>query len=258
VISPAPFRRHDNHAMIHEDAIVRPVRSPRSPFLGPVVLLAAAKPDVGRLREGLDLPDSYPLYMSRIYYNAADPNQPAVVGPIMGAPYAVMLLEVLRSFGGVQRGFFIGWCGSIDPRVRIGDLIVPTGAWIDEGTSVHYGQSFRAAAMANQELQEVLRLESQRRRTTCHNGLVWTTDAIFRETRTQINRYQRLGALAVEMELSALLSAASFYDFPLAALLAVSDELFTYHWQPGFKTEAFRQACQTACELLINLSKNGA
>jgi purine-nucleoside phosphorylase len=243
--------------MIHEDAIVRPVHSQRSPLLGPVVLLAAGKPDVSRLREGLDVPDSHPLYMSRIYYNAADQTQPTVVGPIMGAPYAVMLLEVLRAWG-VQRGFFIGWCGSIDQRVRIGDLVVPTGAWIDEGTSVHYGQSFGAAAMSNQELQEVLRLESQRRCITCHNGLIWTTDAIFRETRTRIKRYQRLGALAVEMELSALLSAASFYDFPLAALLAVSDELFTYHWQVGFKTRAFRQACQTACESLIDLNKSGA
>jgi purine-nucleoside phosphorylase len=241
--------------MIHDDAIVRPVRTPRSPALGPVVLLAAATPDVDRLRKGLDLPDSRPLYMSRIYYHAEDPDQPVVVGPIMGAPYAVMLLEVLRAWG-VRRGFFIGWCGSIDQGVRIGDLIVPSGAWIDEGTSPHYGQSSESAVVPDKKLQAVLELELQRRRITFHSGSVWTTDAIFRETRAQIDRFKGLGAPAVEMELSALFSAAAFYGFPLAALLAVSDELFTCHWHPGFKTRAFKQACEVACNILIDLNKS--
>jgi purine-nucleoside phosphorylase len=243
--------------MIADDPIVRPVRTPRSPALGAAVLLAAAKPDVDRLRAGLDLPDNRPLYMSRIYYNAAEPTRPAVVGPIMGAPYAVMLLEVLRAWG-AQKGFFIGWCGSIDPRVHIGDLIVPTGAWIDEGTSVHYGQSRGTAVIADQKPQEVLRLALLRRRIASHSGLIWTTDAIFRETREQIELYQRLGSLAVEMELSALLAAALYCGFPLGAILAVSDELYTFQWQPGFKSQAFRQACLAACGALIELSKDDA
>lgn len=241
--------------MIHDHAVVRPVRTPQSPVLGPVALLAAATPDVTRLRKELSLPHSHPLFMSQIYYHAQEPNQPVVVGPIIGAPYAVMVLEVLRAWG-VRKGFFIGWCGSIDQGVRIGDLIVPTGAWIDEGTSLHYGQSIQSAAVPDHQLQAVLQLELQRRRITFHSGLIWTTDAIFRETREQIDRFQGLEALAVEMELSALFSAAAFYGFPLAALLTVSDELFTYHWQPGFKIQAFKQACEAACHILIDLNQS--
>jgi purine-nucleoside phosphorylase len=240
--------------MILDDAIVRPVRTPRSPALGPLAFLAATKPDVDRLRETLCLPDSRPLYMSRIYYNAAESNQPALVGPVMGAPYAVMLLEVLRAWG-VQRGYFVGWCGSIDQGVRIGDLIVPTGAWIDEGTSVHYGQSGATTVMPDQKSQEDLRLGLQRRQITFQSGLTWTTDAIFRETRSQIQKYQRLGALVVEMELSALLSAALYYRFPLGAILTVSDELFAFQWRTGLKSQAFRQACLNACSALIELNK---
>ena len=241
--------------MIHDDAIVRPVRTPRSPMLGPVALMAAATPDVDRLRKGLNLPHSHPLYMSRIYFHAQEPALPVVVGPIIGAPYAVMVLEVLRSWG-VQRGFFIGWCGSIDHGVRVGDLIVPNGAWIDEGTSPHYGQVPESSAVADPRLQADLQLGLQRQRIAFHSGLIWTTDAIFRETRAQIDRFQGLGAVAVEMELSALFSAAAFYGFPMAALLAVSDELFTYQWQPGFKTRVFRQACEAACNTLIVMNQS--
>jgi purine-nucleoside phosphorylase len=240
--------------MTHDDAIVRPVRTKNSPVLGPLALLAASELDVQILRQGLALPDSRTLYMSRLYYNATDPKQPAVVGPVMGAPYAVMLLEILRSWG-VRKAYFIGWCGSIDHRVRIGDIIVPSGAWIDEGTSVHYGQCANAAVIPDQGLEKLLQQGLQQRRIAFHAGSIWTTDAIFRETRSQLHRYQQLGALAVEMELSALLSAAVFYGFAMAAVLTVSDELFTFQWHPGFKTEAFKHSRKAACSLLIDLVK---
>ena len=240
--------------MIGDDAIVRPVRNRRSPDLGPVALLAAATPDVDRLRSGLNLPHSHSLYMSRIYYHAQEPARPSVVGPIIGAPYAVMVLEVLRSWG-VQKGFFVGWCGSIDRGIRIGDLIVPTAAWIDEGTSPHYGQPVESRALPDPKLQSVLQQGLQQRCITFHRGSIWTTDAIFRETREQVGRFQGLGAVAVEMELSALFSAAAFYGFPLAAVLTVSDELFTCQWKPGFKTQAFRQAREAVCSILIDMNR---
>ncbi len=240
--------------MTHDDAIVRPVRTKNTPAMGPLVLLAATGPDVQILRRELDLTYSRPLYMSRLYYKPADLTQPAVVGPIIGAPYAVMLLEILRAWG-VQKAFFVGWCGSIDPGIRIGDIIVPSGAWIDEGTSVHYGQSAGGPVLPDKALSETIQNGLDQRRTAYSRGLIWTTDAIFRETRTQIHRFQQLSALAVEMEFSALLSAAAFYGFPLAGILTVSDELFTFQWRPGFKNELFNQSRLEACTLLIELSK---
>ena len=46
-------------------------------------------------------------------------------------------------------------------------------------------------------------------------GLVWTTDAPYRETAEQIDRYARIGALAVEMQ------AASLFAFAAAQKVAV-------------------------------------
>ncbi len=238
--------------MTHENAIVRPVRTKRTPVLGPLAVMAASDGDVQILRKELALTDSFPLYMSRLYYNRADPAIPAVVGPFMGAPYAVMLLEILRAWG-TQKTFFIGCCGSTDQRVGIGDIIVPSGAWIDEGTSVHYGQCGDEAVRTDDTLRGLLQQGLVQRNANFHSGLIWSTDAIFRETRTQIHKYQQLGALAVEMELSALLSAAAFYALPLAAILTVSDELFTFQWRTGFKSDAFKQSRLTACSLITDL-----
>jgi purine-nucleoside phosphorylase len=238
--------------MIEDNAIVRPVRTKRTPVLGPLALLAASELDLQILRNGFNLPDSRALFLSRLYYNAADSKLPAVLGPLVGAPYAVMCLETLRAWG-ARQAIFIGWCGSIDERVRIGDIIVPAGAWIDEGTSGHYGLSGAKVVAPDEMLRSLLQQGLAQRRINFHNGLIWTTDGIFRETPDQVIKFRQQGALAVEMELSALLSAAAFYAFPLAGLLTVSDELFTLKWRPGFKTEAFCQSRSAVCDLAIDL-----
>ena len=238
--------------MSHEDAIVRPVSTGRSPRLGPRAVLAASDADVQSLRKAMVLPDSCPLYMSRLYYNAANPVWPVVAGPIMGAPYAAMLLEILRAWG-VRKALFLGWCGSIDPGIRIGDIIIPSGAYIDEGTSVHYNQCGQEVVRPDATLEHLLGERLSRQRTHFHSGSIWTTDAIFRETPTQVRKYQRLGAVAVEMELSALLAVAAFYTLPMAAVLTVSDELSTFKWRTGFKADGFKQSRLTACRLITDL-----
>ena len=241
--------------MNSENAIVRPVRTKRTPELGPLAVLAASKLDVEVLRDSLNLPDNRALYLSRLYYDAADRTRPAVIGPLMGAPYAVMCLETLRAWG-TCKAFFIGWCGSIDARVRVGDAILPSGAWIDEGTSVHYGQSGKHAVQPDKRLRSILEAGLRQSRSIFHVGTIWTTDAIFRETPDQVLKFQQLGALAVEMELSALLSAAEFYAFPLAGILTVSDELFNLQWRPGFKSDAFKQSRAAVCLLVSELLKH--
>jgi purine-nucleoside phosphorylase len=73
-------------------------------------------------------------------------------------------------------------------------------------------------------------------------GTIWTTDGVFRETPEKVRSFREKGAVAVEMEFSALLSAATFHRLPLTGVMAVSDELFTGKWRPGFKKNAFKQA----------------
>jgi nucleoside phosphorylase len=121
------------------DTIVLPVCNARTPKLGPTAILVAAEEDLRALQKRLALPDMRRLYMSRIHFDAGNPRSPALVGPMMGAPYATMLLEIVHAWG-VRRALFLGWCGSIHPDLKTGDLVLPEGALVDEGTSLHYGQ----------------------------------------------------------------------------------------------------------------------
>jgi purine-nucleoside phosphorylase len=220
------------------DTIVLPVCNARTPKLGPTAILVSAEEDLRALQKRLALPDMRRLYMSRIHYEVGNPRAPVLVGPMMGAPYATMLLEIVHAWG-VRRALFLGWCGSIHPDLKTGDLVVPQGAFVDEGTSLHYGQCTGARVTPDDGLRDQIEDALTQCRIEAHPALIWTTDAVFRETRAKMMAFQERGARAVEMELSALLSVAAFHAFGVAAVLAVSDELHTPHWRPGFKNERF-------------------
>jgi purine-nucleoside phosphorylase len=224
-----------NHA---SEPIVRPVCGKNTPKLGTMALMAASDHDAQTLLQFLDLPDRYRLYMSQVFFNASNKQVPAVVGPAMGAPYAAMLLEILRAWG-VRKLVFFGWCGSIHETVRTGDIIVPTGALVEEGTSPLYMQKIGAAVAPDQKLLDHVMRCLNENGIVFHKGFVWTTDAVFRETPEKVLGFRQQGALAVEMELSALLSVGVFHGIAVAGALAVSDELFSMHWRPGFKSEVF-------------------
>jgi purine-nucleoside phosphorylase len=170
-------------------------------------------------------------------------------GPAIGAPYAAMILETLIAWG-ARRVIFLGWCGAVSKEAKIGDIILPTSSFVDEGTSRNYalpgnGRSEPAAAMVSL-IKQVL----EDNRVDFHSGTIWTTDAVYRETVEKVSNYQRRGVLAVEMEVSALYSVAQFRDVELSALLVVSDELSSLKWRPGFRDQRFIAGHQTACRMV--------
>jgi purine-nucleoside phosphorylase len=62
---------------------------------------------------------------------------------------------------------------------------------------------------------------------TIHQGGVWTTDGLFRETKEIVNSYIDKGAIAVDMVTSPFITVANLYKRKVAAVLAVSDNLIT-------------------------------
>ena len=238
------------------DAIIFPKKGKRSPRLGPVAVIAGIETDLFQLCELFDLDSGayQKLFTSRLY--PADPLSEGIslTGPVVGAPYAVMVLETLIAWG-ARKIIFLGWCGSISDKVKIGDIIVATSAIIDEGTSGHYENnetrvSFPAASMLT-TLKDALR----QNQADFHNGAIWSTDAIYRETGEKVKYFQRQDAIGVEMEISALFTVAKFRGVDLAALAVVSDELSSFKWRPGFKMDEFKHGRKTACTVIKDLCR---
>ena len=68
-----------------------------------------------------------------------------------------------------------------------------------------------------------------------------------------MNTYRGKEVLAVEMEMSALMTVAIYRSVKLSGLLVVSDELFDLKWHRGFSSPLFKKRCEQAGNLLVKL-----
>jgi uridine phosphorylase len=249
--------------LLKDDPIVKPVVSKQAPKGGPFAVMSATEGDLSLLCSvlGMDREHPFPLFMSRLFGRTDIRKGIYLSGPMVGAPYAVMILESLLSLG-VNQVLFYGWCGAVSPDLAVGDIILPSGAVIDEGTSFHYIKRLPGGDPIFMHPRVAHPSEAMYRRLKMiltdfglkfHEGMIWTTDAIFRETSEKVLRYQKEGVLAVEMELSALFTVGSFYGVDVCGILVVSDEISSLQWIPGFKDNRFKSSRKRLGEVISGL-----
>jgi uridine phosphorylase len=152
----------------------------------------------------------------------------AVFHPGVGAPLCAAFLEEAIAMG-ARRVVACGGSGSLSAALGAGDIVVPTAAVRDEGTSFHYLPPSRevsadpdgvAAAVALLEERGVPHLA----------GKVWTTDGLYRETRERARARRGEGCLVVEMEAAAFFAVARFRGVRFAQLLYSGDDLSSDTW----------------------------
>lgn len=164
----------------------------------------------------------------------------AVFHPGVGAPLAAGLLEEAIALG-ARKVVACGGCGTLSDAVGAGDLVLPNAAVRDEGTSFHYAPPSREIA-ADEAGLAVARSVLQRRGQSFLEGKVWTTDAIYRETRGKVARRRAEGCLVVEMETAAFFAVARFRGIRFAQLLYGGDDLGGEVWDDrGWTVSPSRQ-----------------
>ncbi|MEJ2071748.1 MAG: hypothetical protein P8X58_15320 [Syntrophobacterales bacterium] len=119
------------------DALIHPTREPGEEPVTPTVILTFTQPDYQALCR-LAQAQAPPRQLWGCAYRAGtwEGTSLTVVAPALGAPYAAMILEKLIALG-ARRVLVLGWCGSVSPEVRLGDLILPTRAVPGDGNPVH-------------------------------------------------------------------------------------------------------------------------
>ncbi|MCL2789755.1 MAG: nucleoside phosphorylase [Desulfobulbus sp.] len=235
------------------DCIINPARSKGEPQLPAIGILSVNPADSTGFPS---LVRRHSLVRHAIFHAHLQSNDLFfLAGPAVGAPMATICLEKLIALG-ARRILVYGWCGSLHPALVAGDLFIPTGGLSEEGTSAHY-----QGTTGNDD--DILRLRLIDALTEAGSfsrpkqGRIWTTDAVYRETREKVERYGAQGILAVDMEYTALRSVAAFRQISLAAVMLVSDELFHQDWAPGMHLKRFRHRSRQVLECLCSLIQHG-
>lgn len=173
----------------------------------------------------------------------------AYVFPGIGGPNAAAMLEMMIAFGGE---FFIsvGGVGILTEQIESGDVIVPTWALRDEGTSFHYQEPSRYSYPSDL-MVGCIKKALKERDIPFHEGGTWTTDAFFRETPDKVKRFYEEGCLAVEMEASAMYSVGDFRKKHVASIFTAGDCVAGPKWDPRRKKGEGGKFKEKRRELLI-------
>ena len=240
-------REHENN-----EGIISPRKGKTDPDVGPDVIMVMIRSEIEFLTKVTKNVKSFDMGFFKLFQsNSGQKISFTLAGPFLGAPQAVMGMEKIIALG-AERIWVVGWCGSIQHDLKIGDLVIPASAVSEEGTSHHYPIDEKKRH-TNGELNGMIEKSLQEKGYSFRRGLVWTTDAPYRETPAKIKVYQKRGVLAVEMEMSALITLAVFRKVKIAGLLVVSDEMSGLKWQPGFTSPVLKQRSRFAGQLLLEL-----
>ena len=237
-----------------EEGLIRPTKRKMDPEVGRDAVLVITRGDLDRLLELTEEKrlSSFDMDFFRLHLVEKEGGGTfSIIGPFLGAPHAVMGMEKIIALG-ARRIFGLGWCGSLQPDLRVGDFVLPIDSLCEEGTSAHYPVA-GSRPVADRNLSRRMEILISKYNKGCRKGTVWTTDAPYRETPSKIRRYSEKGILAVDMEMSALMTLAIYRGVSFQALLVVSDELFELRWRPGFRNPVFKEACRSAGEIILAL-----
>ncbi|MBI5282949.1 MAG: nucleoside phosphorylase [Candidatus Solibacter usitatus] len=150
-------------------------------------------------------------FHTSMYSVDVDGHRIGVIARTIGGPYAVLIAEQLAA-SGARVILGLTSAGRVSPALPIPSLVLPVSALRDEGTSYHYLPAAETVD-GDPRLAALLRDELSTLPLPVVTGTVWTTDAPYRETASQLQRHAQDGVLAVEMQ------AASLFAFGAARLV---------------------------------------
>lgn len=140
------------------------------------------------------------------------------------APDSAFVTELL-AVGGINTFIRLGSCGALRQDINVGDYVLADTIIRGDGATRYYVEEGFESKVSEDVASEIEGVFSGAGKV--HKGGVWTTDALFKETKEIVNSYIEKGAIAVDMVTSPFVTVANLYKKRVAAILAVSDNLIT-------------------------------
>ncbi len=164
----------------------------------------------------------------------ATANNITIINFGMGSPTAATVMDLLSAIE-PKAVLFLGKCGGLKKRNKIGDMILPIAAIRGEGTSNDYFPA-EVPALPAFALQKAISTTIRENEYDYWTGTVYTTNRRVWEHDEVFKDYlQRIRAYAIDMETATIFTVGFFNKIPTGALLLVSDSPMI---PEGVKTEA--------------------
>ncbi|MCL4528117.1 MAG: AMP nucleosidase [Chloroflexi bacterium] len=141
----------------------------------------------------------------------------------MGSANAATVMDLLSAIQ-PKACLFLGKCGGLKRKNKLGDLILPIAAIRGEGTSNDYFPP-EVPALPAFNLQKAVSTIIRDHDLDYWTGTVYTTNRRVWEHDEQFKSYlRRIRAMAIDMETATIFSTGFYNQIPSGALLLVSDQ----------------------------------
>lgn len=149
----------------------------------------------------------------------------SVMGHGMGIPScSIYATELVREYG-VRVLIRVGSCGALAPSAKLGDIILALGGSTDSKVNRMRFLDHDFAALADYELLKTADRIAEEQRIPVHIGNVLSTDFFYHPQENLLDVAEKMGILALEMEVAGLYGVAAEYGARALGMLTVSDHL---------------------------------
>ena len=180
----------------------------------------------------------------------------------MGSPNAATIIDLLSAIN-PKACLFLGKCGGLKKKNKIGDFILPLAAIRGDGTSNDYLPK-EVPALPAFKLQRAVSSTIRQHNRDYWTGTVYTTNRRVWEHDEDFKEYlKKIRVMAIDMETATLFIAGFANQISVGALLLVSDQPMI---ASGVKTQKIdekvnkkyiEQHIQIGFESLIEIKNNG-
>ncbi len=160
------------------------------------------------------------------YTGCRDGRRISVMGHGMGGPSIGIYTYELFHFYDVQTIIRVGSAGSIQETLHVGDLVVATGACTNSNYAAQYELPGTFAPIADFCLARRAVEACERFGYSHMVGNVVSSDTFY-TANAHNDRWQRMGVLAVEMEIAMLYMNAAYAGRKALGICTVSDHIIT-------------------------------
>jgi AMP nucleosidase len=151
----------------------------------------------------------------------------------MGSPNAATIMDLLSSLA-PKAVLFLGKCGGLKKKNKLGDLILPIAAIRSDGTSNDYLPE-EVPALPAFKLQSAISATITKYNMEYWTGTVYTTNRRVWEYDARFKKYLvKTRAMAIDMECATIFTVGFANEIPTGALLLVTDQPMI---SSGIKTE---------------------
>ena len=165
--------------------------------------------------------------------SATSPDGITIVNFGMGSPNAATAMDLLSAVS-PSAVLFLGKCGGLKKKNKLGDLILPIAAIRSDGTSNDY-LPVEVPALPAFKLQSAISASIVRYKKEYWTGTVYTTNRRVWEYDDRFKKYLvKTRAMAIDMETATIFTVGFANEIPTGALLLVSDQPMI---SAGIKTE---------------------